>query len=110
MKLPNAENAIIAEDKLAGYLLDLGHRRGGSKAKLLHSLGYETQHWQRLADDVRQQHLTAEVIEERDTVWGRRYDIVAPLTGPSGDAVLFRTIWQIDLGSDRPRFITMYPE
>ena len=110
MKLPNAENAIIAEDKLAGYLLDLGHRRGGGKAKLLHSLGYKSQIWQRLADDLRQQHLTADVIEERDTVWGRRYEIVAPLTGPTGDTMLFRSIWQIDSGSDCPRLITMYPE
>jgi hypothetical protein len=110
MRLPNAENAIIAEDKLAGYVLDVGHRRGGGKAKLLRSLGYEARHWRRLADDLRQQHLTAEVIEERNAVWGKRYDIVAPLTGPSGDAVLFRSIWQVDLGSDRPRLITMYPE
>jgi hypothetical protein len=35
MFLPNANNAIIAEDKIANYLLDAGHRRGGSKAKLL---------------------------------------------------------------------------
>ncbi|MEX2172078.1 MAG: DUF6883 domain-containing protein [Pirellulales bacterium] len=110
MKLPNAEHAIIAEDKLAEYLLDLDHRRGGTKAKLLHLLGYEVQHWQQLADDLRQQHLMTDVVEERDTVWGRRYEVVAPLTGPTGDTVLFRSIWQIDLGSNRPRLITMYPE
>jgi len=110
MKLPNAKNALIGKDKLFEYLLNLGHRRGGSRARLLYSLGYDAQDWQRLADDLRQQHLTAEVIERRDTVWGERYDIVAPLTGPSGDTVMFRSIWQIDLGSDRPRLITMYPE
>ena len=110
MNLPNAENAIIAEDKLADYLLDVTHRRGGSKAKLLHSLGYESRHWQRLADDLRRQHLTAEVIEQRETTWGRRFEIVAPLTGPSGDTVMFRSIWQIDLGTNYPRLITMYPE
>jgi hypothetical protein len=92
MDLPNAKNAIIAEDKLAGYLLDLAHRRGGSKARLLESLSYKAHHWQRLADDLRQQHLTAEVIEQRDTICGRRYDIVAPLTGPSGDTIMFRII------------------
>jgi hypothetical protein len=110
MNLPNAENAIIAEDKILKYLLDLQHRRGSSKAKLLHSLGYEPKHWQLLADDLRRQHLTSEVIELRDTVWGKRYEIVAPLTGLSGDTVLFRSIWQIDLGTNHPRLITMYPE
>jgi hypothetical protein len=110
MKLPNATNAIIAEDKLADYLLNVRHRRGGSKAKLLCSLGYEVRNCLRLADDVRQQHLTADIVEDRKTPWGRRYEIVAPLTGPSGDTIMFRSIWQIDLGSDRPRLITMYPE
>jgi hypothetical protein len=110
MKLPNAENAVIAEDKLVAYLLNVNHRRGGGKAKLLNSLGYEAEQWKQLAEDLCQQHLMADVVEQRDTEWGWRYDIVAPLTGPSGDTVMFRSVWQIDLGSDCPRLITMYPE
>src|SRR5436309_12675473 len=110
MILPNAAHAIIAEDKLAGYLLDLGHRRGAGKAKLLYSIGYEASHWQVLANDLRRQHLTSDIVEQRNTIWGKRYDIVAPLIGPVGDTIMFRSVWQIDLGSDRPRLITMYPE
>ena len=110
MKLPNAENAIIEEEKVVHYLLNLIHRRGASKARLLKSLGYEASEWQRLANDLRQQHLTADVVEQHATNWGERHDIVAPLTGPTGDTVMFHSIWQIDLGSDRPRLITMYPE
>lgn len=64
MKLPNAENAVISEDKLVGYLLDLGHRRGGSKANLLYSLGYDALHWEVLEHDLRLQHLTADVIDD----------------------------------------------
>jgi hypothetical protein len=110
MKLPNAENAIVAEDKIVEYLLDIDHRRGSSKAKLLYSLGYEVQHWRLLAEDILHEHLPAEVVEQRDTIWGKRYEIVAPITGPTGDTVLFRSIWQIDLGAGYPRLITMYPE
>lgn len=110
MKLPNAEQVIIEEVKLVEYLLNLSHRRGASKAKLLASIGYVASEWRRLADDLCQQHLTAEVIEQRETAWGMRYDIVAPLTGPTGDTVMFHSVWQIDIGSDRPRLITMYPE
>jgi hypothetical protein len=110
VKLPNATNAIIPEEKLSAYLLDIEHVRGGSKARLLISLGYTRDQWQQLADDIRQAHLTADVVEQRNSPWGQRYDIVAPLTGPNGDTVLFRSIWQIDLGTDMPRLITMYPE
>ena len=48
-------NAIIAEEKLAGYLLDIAHRRGGSKAKLLLFARLRgTNAGIRLADDLRQ--------------------------------------------------------
>ncbi len=110
MKLPNAVNTVIEYDKLVLYLLDTDHLRGGSKAKLLHTLGYNAKNWQQLAADLRQQHVSADVVSERETAWGKRYDIVAPLTGPSGDTVLFHSVWQIDIGTNRPRLITMYPE
>jgi len=110
MKLPNAENAFIAEGKIARYLLDVNHRRGGGKAKLLYSLGYNALDWQQLADAIRQQHLAADIVGQSDITWGRRFEIVAPLTGPTGDTLLFHSVWQIDLGSDSPRLITMYPE
>ncbi len=35
MKLTNADRAVIAPDKLTAYLLNVAHRRGGPKAKLL---------------------------------------------------------------------------
>ncbi len=110
MLIPNADKAVIEQDKIALYLLDTEHLRGGSKAKLLISLGYDAKHWQQLAEDLRFQHLQAEFLSKRETAWGSRYDIVAPLTGPNGDTVLFHSVWQIDLGKDRPRLITMYPE
>lgn len=110
MNLPNANSATIPDEKIIFYLLNITHRRGGSKAKLLNALGYDVRSWQVLANDILQQHLAAEVVESRDSIWGKRYEIVAPLTGPSGDTVMFRSIWQIDLGTDYPRLITMYPE
>lgn len=40
MTVPNADRAIIAAEKLAGYLLNVSHKRGAAKARLLLSLGY----------------------------------------------------------------------
>jgi hypothetical protein len=110
MKLPNAAYAIIDQAKIVDYLLDVDHPHGGSKAKLLLSLGYSAGSWSRLESDLRAAHLDEEVIDTGHTLWGQRYEIVAPITGPSGDTVLFRSVWQIDLGTNRPRLITMYPE
>jgi hypothetical protein len=97
MKLPNAVNAIIEENKIVEYLLNVNHRRGGSKARFLNSLGYNSQDWPRLDNDLRQQHLTADVVEHRETGWGQRYDIVAPLTCPMGDTVMFHSIGKLIL-------------
>jgi hypothetical protein len=110
MKLPNADQAIIAQDKLANYLLNVAHRRGASKAKLLLAMGYRPDNWQQLEADIRYQHLSADVVGTMNTDYGMRYEIVAPLQGPSAPAVIFRSVWQIDTGTEVPRLITMYPE
>jgi hypothetical protein len=110
MVVPNAEQAVIAEDKICAYLLNVEHRRGGSKAKLLLRMGYTLAEWQRLAADLRTGHLSGEAERVTETEYGTRYELVAPLTGPAGLTILFRSIWQIDLGTDVPRLITMYPE
>lgn len=109
-KLPNADQAVIAPDKLRDYLPNPDHRRGASKVNLLLSLGYRTAEFQRLEADLRRQHLPADVASTFKTDYGMRYEIVAPLGGPNGRTVLFRSVWQIDTGTDYPRLITMVPE
>lgn len=110
MKIPNADEAIIEEQKLTSYLLNAEHRRGGSKAALLIAFGYDPLYWQRLADDLRQYHLSADIDLVRDTAYGARYEIRAALLSPSGRALIVRSIWQIDVGTLVPRLITLYPD
>ena len=51
MKLPNADRAVMTEDKLRNYLLNVSHRRGASKARLLLALGYhpDDNGWRRIS-------------------------------------------------------------
>ena len=46
----------------------------------------------------------------RETPYGRRYEIRAFLETPSNRSLMVRTIWQIDQGTDYPRFITLFPD
>lgn len=110
MKIPNAEHAVISRAKLFDYLLNVGHRRGGAKARLLVSVGYQREAWQLLEHDLREQHLGEDVAAMSRSDYGVRYEIVAPISTPSGETLSFRSIWQIDAGTDTPRLITMYPE
>jgi hypothetical protein len=110
MKIPNAEHAIIDQRKLVDYLLNPEHRRGASKATLLNMFGYTATNWDRLAADLRRDHLTVDAAVERETPYGKRYEIHAMLTTPTGRLLMARSIWQIDTGTSIPRLITLYPD
>lgn len=110
MKIPNGLRAVIQPEKLQGYLLDVEHKRGKSKAAVLLSFGYTPENWQALADDLRQYHLAADITAVRESPYGTRYEIRAFLKTPDGHSFMVRSIWQIDTGTDYPRFITLFPD
>jgi hypothetical protein len=109
MPIPNAERATIAAEKLTAYLLNPSHKRGGAKARLLLAVGYRTNAPETLEADLRRQHLALDATHISKTAYGVAYEIEGPITTPGGKSVRFASIWQIDTGSDVPRFITMYP-
>jgi hypothetical protein len=109
MKVPNADRAIVAADKLTGYVLNVSHKRGGPKARLLLSVGYRSDNPQSLESDLRVQHLSLDVTHTHQSAYGVVYEIEGPITTPNGRAVRFCSVWQVDTGTDVPRFITMYP-
>jgi hypothetical protein len=109
LPIPNAARATIAAEKLTAYLLNPSHKRGGAKARLLLSLGYRTDPPQDLESDLRTQHLSLDPTRTSENAYGVAYEIEGPIRTPGGRIVRFVSIWQIDTGSDVPRFITMYP-
>ena len=109
MTVPNAARAIIAIEKLTGYLLNVSHKRGAAKARLLLSVGYRADAPQLLQSDLRAQHLSREVTRASKNAYGIVYEIEGPIRTPGGKSVRFCSIWQVDTGTDVPRFITMYP-
>ena len=109
MTIPNADRAIISSEKLTGYLLNASHKRGGAKARLLLSIGYRTDDPQRLESDLRTQHLSMDITRTSANAYGVVYEIDGSINTPSGRSIRFCSVWQVDTGSDVPRFITMYP-
>lgn len=109
MSIPNADRATITVEKLTAYLLNPTHKRGGAKARLLLGLGYRADAPQLLEADLRAQHLSLNASRTSQNPYGVAYEIDGPITTPIGRIVRFCSIWQIDTGSEVPRFITMYP-
>ena len=109
MKLPNQENAYIPSHKLYGYLLSKTHSVGKWKAGFFHALGFD-----KTNVDILEQRLIAiahseDVKDVVSSAHGTKYVIEGSLQTPTGGLVLVRTVWIIDAGQDRPRFVTAYP-
>ena len=107
--IPNADRAVIDPAKLRGYLLSGTHPVGRFKARFFARLGYSTDNWQRLDEDLRRQHLSTPVHRVEVTRYGQKYEIRAILKGPNGRSAQVVSVWFVPAGFDTPRFVTAYP-
>jgi len=109
MKLPHREEAYIPSPKLHNYLLSKIHSIGKWKAEFFLSLGFDATNVDEL-----ERHLIAiahseDVSEVISSAQGTKYVVDGLLQAPDGRSVQMRTVWIIDVGEDRPRFVTAYP-
>ena len=109
MKLPNAHLAMVEPEKMTGYLLNLGHRYGASKARFFEEFGFNVEAWQQLATALREHGQQHEVSRTKQTPFGPRYEVDGPVRAPDGRTPRTRTVWQVDEGEIAPRLITAYP-
>ncbi len=108
MKLPNYEKAIIPKEKLQEYLLSSTHPVGQFKARFFGALGYTSDSWLELENDIRSLLYEDAIITEH-TEYGQKYVVNGVLKGPSSKKAVITTVWIILSGENIPRFITTYP-
>lgn len=101
---------IIVPEKLRDYVLNPSSLEGESKARFLGAIGYQQSNWQVLERDLRQQHLAHEALPGKTSIYGSKYEILAPLIGPNGRTRWIRSIWIIRRNESVARFITLIPE
>ena len=108
MRLPFAGQAVVAEAKLAGYLLNPEHPRGRHKARFFLGVGFRREATEVLRAALIELARTSEMtaLDGRD---GTKYVGVGPLLAPSGREVWIQTVWVLDGGEPPPRFVTAYP-
>jgi hypothetical protein len=107
--LPHANNAIIPERKITGYLLDVAHPKGGPKARFFLGHGYVLSDWRRLASDLRNHGIAYAVTGTRPTVGGINYEVTGSLAMPDGSTAAVVTVWYIADGSMIPQLATAFP-
>lgn len=110
MNLPNLENAYISPEKLTEYLLSVSHSTGKTKARYLRAVGFNEQNTDILQQGLIEIAQSYNVVNTVTTAHGEKFIIDGEILAPNGSFVQLRTIWIIDTGQNRPRFVTAYPE
>jgi hypothetical protein len=108
-RLPNATNAQIDRRKLRDYALNPEHETGRYKAAFFAQMGYTAENWQRLEQDIREQHLDQLAEMGQPSAYGRKYTITAPIQGPRGRARQVTTVWIVRPGRDWADLVTIEP-
>jgi hypothetical protein len=113
--LPHAERAVIEDSKLLGYALNPHSERGQHKARVFaQALGFNLSNWALLKQAILQALPTRPAHAMSETAFGKKYEVVIPITGPNGRTGDVRTIWQFDYlpergqYADAPRLVTLY--
>ena len=109
MRLPYADQAVVDEAKVRGYLLAPEHPVGRFKAAFFRTLGYTPADWHHLQQSLLAHARSVDAIPESTSAYGQKFRIRAILQGPSGRSALVVSIWIIRPGDDLPRFVTAFP-
>jgi hypothetical protein len=105
----NAPAAVVPQDKITEYLLNLRHPDGAGKAQFFLRYGFALEHPSILSEALLRLVQSTPVSNEVESRHGRKYVIDGAIETPCGPRVHIRTIWIIDLGDSIPRFVTAYP-
>ena len=109
MKLPNHEEAHIPEAKLYDYLLSPTHPVGKGKAKFFRLFGFNEHSADVLEAGLLAIAQTEDVVKVNRTPFGVKYIIDGTLLTPENTVINVRTVWIMEPGEERPRFVTAHP-
>ena len=109
-RLPNADQAIVPERKITGYLLADDHPSGGPKSAFFKRFGFSGDRPDELSAALRVHASAHDVAHARTTVRGMKYEISGPFKAPDGRMPMVRTVWIILSGDTVPRFVTAMPD
>lgn len=109
MKLPNREKVYIQSSKIHDYLLSNLHPIGKWKAKFFRAYGFEEINEDMLVQQLIKIAHSEDVIDIISSPHGMKYIIEGSLETPINIFVKIRTVWIIEEGQNRPRFVTAYP-
>jgi hypothetical protein len=110
MPIPNADAAVVPEEKLTGYLLNEGHTVGGAKARWFGARGFVRANASELADALLDLVRSSEEFVTEATRYGAKHVVRGDLSCPDGRVEAIMTVWMTPVDASSPRLVTAYPE
>jgi len=107
VRLPFAEQAVVAEAKLVDYLLSLDHPDGHGKARFFLSAGFRREAPQELREALLEVARAGDLVGKTHG-YGTKFECDSLLRAPNG-WVHVMTVWQLDGDLPPPRLVTAYP-
>ncbi len=108
MLLPNANKAIIKEEKITEYVLNFDHFEGKNKARVFSSvLGLKKENADYLINAIRTAILINDAVKQSESAFGIKYSVEFDLIFKKKIARV-RTGWLIEKGNNIPRLITCF--
>lgn len=108
MPFPDADRAVVPEEKLREYLLNASHPVGAPKAAWFASVGYTLDNWQHLADDLHRVAQNGDEFVAKRSPYGVKYEVVGEIGLPGHRPAAVVTVWIVE-GNGPPRLVTAYP-
>jgi hypothetical protein len=114
MNLPNAESAIVPDEKISAYLLDASHPQNKGKAHFYERIGFSSLRVEDLKEALTTLAQTGRVTQVEPTPRGIKYVVVGTIPAPNGNVYSVQSIWIIETnpvvtGQRVPRLVTAYP-
>ena len=109
MELPNRARAYVPVSKLLDYLLSEKHPVGRAKARFLREAGFDETNVELLEHGLLEIAQSGQVLEAQSSPYGTKYIVQGTIHAPQGERITLQTIWIIEVGQNRPRFVTAYP-
>lgn len=107
--LPNYEKAVIPDEKLTGYALNLNHPTGKHKAIAFQNyLGYNISNKDLLVEQVRKKLKITPAKLRAETKHGQPFEVAMIIDGVDNKQAKVKTGWIIDKGADIPRLVSIY--
>ncbi len=109
MKIPNAKNAIVSNEKTQKYLLDVSHQAGKFKAYFFISFGFSLNKHLLLQNALKEHCKINNIVGKIKTDFGEKYIIEGIINSPDKRNPLIRSIWIIEKNTQNPILVTAYP-